>query len=96
MTRPRLELDHGGLDEVLKRTMRGTVSGAAERIAANVRAQGRTTSDGDLLPVEVSDYTTDRAASSVTISHPAGLPMQAKYGVLTQAAAAAGLEVRSR
>jgi hypothetical protein len=38
----------------------------------------------------VHEYTTDRAAASVGV--PAGL--QAKHGVLTRAAHAAGLEVR--
>jgi hypothetical protein len=46
--------------------------------------------------VIVDDYTTDRAASAVTIAPPAGLPLQAKYGSLTKAAGSAGLEVTER
>lgn len=37
----------------------------------------------------------ETAVGIVSIPHPAALPMQAKHGVLTKAAAAAGLEVRS-
>lgn len=46
------------------------------------------------MPVVVDDYVTDRAAASVTIAHPGGLGVQAKYGALTQAAGQAGLTVK--
>lgn len=68
----------------------------AGEVARNVEGQGLVAHDGTPLPVQVDDYTTDRAASSVTITHPAGLAMQAKHGVLTRAASAAGLEVKAR
>jgi hypothetical protein len=79
----------GGLGEVLKSNMRGPVSSAASGVAGNVNLGSVTDAR-----VVVDDYTTDRAASSVTIAHPAGLRLQAKYGSLTRAAASAGLEVR--
>lgn len=46
--------------------------------------------------VKAEDYTTDRAASAVLIKHPIGYGIQAKYGTLTRAAQAAGLQVKAR
>lgn len=56
----------------------------------NAIAQGAANYIGD--EAEFEPYTTDRAAASVRV--PAD--MQAKDGVLTRAAAAAGLEVREK
>lgn len=42
------------------------------------------------VPILFSVHTTDRAAGIVTLAHPAGLALEAKYGYLAQAAAAAG------
>lgn len=94
MARP-VRLDRRGVGAVLKSSgVRREVDALAETVADNVRAQGLTVSDGSELPVTVSSYTTDRAAAAVTITHAAGIAMQAKHGVLTKAAAAAGLEVK--
>ena len=41
-------------------------------------------------------FTTDRAGGTVNIASPAGLALQAKFGILTKAAAAAGMEVRAK
>lgn len=46
--------------------------------------------------VVVDDYTTDRVAGSVTIRDPRAQEWQARDGILTRAAAAAGLEVTTR
>lgn len=90
-------LDSKGIAEILRSEgIASAVDALAEQIAQNVRGQGFTVSSGDPLPVTVDHYTTDRRAASVTINHPAGIGMQAKHGVLTKAAAAAGLEVRAR
>lgn len=84
----KIRLDHKGIAQMLKsQPFAEAVHDLAERVAGNVVV------DAD---VEVRDYTTDRAASSVTIAHPAGLAIQAKHGVLTKAAASVGLEVRSK
>lgn len=77
-----------GLREVLK--MPGTakaVHDAAASIAGNIDP-GR--------DAVVDDYTTDRAASSVTVREPDAKLRQIKDGELTRAAAAAGFEVRER
>lgn len=90
-------LDRSGIAELLKSPeVAAPLKSLGERVAGNVRAQGLTTGDGSALPVEVSSYTTDRAAVSVTITHAAGVAMQAKHGALTKAAAAAGLEVTKK
>jgi hypothetical protein len=96
-----VKLNHAGVAAILKSgEMAALVSGAAEEIANNVRAQGQKVGafeggEGEIdLPVTVTPYTTDRAAASVALAHPAGIAVQAKHGVLTRAAAAAGLDVR--
>ena len=45
------------------------------------------------IPIDAAAQTTDRARAVVALKHPAGMAVQAKYGTLTRAAAAAGLEV---
>jgi hypothetical protein len=85
---------HTDLDALLKDPgIASVINGLAQSVAVNARY---TTSDGETLPVVVDQYTTDRRAASVTIAHPAGLAVQAKHGVLTRAASAAGLEVRAK
>lgn len=95
-----VRLNRAGVAAVLKSaSVAGAVRGKAEEVAANVRAQGIMVegTPGDVaLPVEVTSYITDRAAASVTIAHPSGVAVQAKYGALTKAAAEAGLEVTDR
>lgn len=75
------KLDHKGAEEILKTVPADEIHALAKKVAENA---------GD--PAWVNTYTTDRAAASVTV--PAG--MQAKHGVLTRAASAAGLEVKTR
>lgn len=94
----KIELDHGGIAEILKSAAVGAmVDEAASQVAANVEAQGQMVNGGrDVLPVVLDSYVTDRQARSVTLAHPAGLAVQAKHGTLTRAAADAGLEVTER
>lgn len=88
--------DTAGIAELEKSDgVAAAVKALAVQVAANAESQHRAVSSGQVLPVKVDTYTTDRAAASVTLAHPAGLAMQAKYGVLTKAAAGAGLEVKS-
>lgn len=92
-----IKLDHDGIGEVLKSSgVRGAIDGIAADVAANVKAADTVRRNGVASSVEVASYTTDRAAAAVTIAHPAGVGMQAKHGTLTQAAGAAGLEVKER
>lgn len=89
------KLDHGGIAELLvSAEIAALVAAKAEEVAGNVRAAD--TIQRHAAPVEVEHYVTDRAAAAVVIKHAGARAMQAKYGVLTQAAAAAGLEVHGR
>jgi hypothetical protein len=83
-------LDRGGIARWLKSA---DATKGVNRTAAKVSAETRALTE---LPVTVRTYTTDRAAAAVAIAHPAGMAEQAKHGTLTRAAAAAGLQVRSR
>lgn len=80
--------DSKGLDQILNSTqVAQAVHGLAASVAGNI---------DPALDVVVDDYTTDRAASSVTVREPTAKLMQIRDGLLTRAAAAAGLEVRER
>ena len=79
--------DPAGMDHIIKQQTRGIVNDAAARVAANVHVDAE---------VVVDHYTTDRAAAAVTIRDLRGMLWQARDGVLTRAASAAGLEVRAR
>jgi hypothetical protein len=97
MARLPVRLDSRGLAGVLTSAdMTQAVRETADAVADNVATQGLTAEDGTKVTADVETYTTDRAAAAVTIDGPWGLGMQAKHGVLTKAAAAAGLEVSER
>lgn len=81
------KLDTAGVGEVLKSgEMAAVITGLAQSVAANVAR-------GDVV---VDSYVTDRAAASVTIREPQAMLWQARDGILTKAASAAGLEVTER
>lgn len=82
--------DHPGRAEILRTQFKEETHALAQQIAANVRASHP---DADVV---VDDYMTDRAASSVTIRDVRGRIWQVRDGVLTRAAASAGLEVTER
>jgi len=85
-------IDYKAVGEILKVAMRGPIDALAEQVAANARA------NPDLAgaPITVQHFTTDRAGATVNIASAAGLALQAKHGILTRAAAAAGMEVRAK
>lgn len=83
--------DSPGIAEILKSEgMRAELHKLSGPIAANARSQHP---EADIVE---DDYTTDRAAVSITVRDPLGLLWQARDGLLTRAAAAAGLEVTER
>jgi hypothetical protein len=75
------KVNHAGAEEVLKVLARDVIDDLGRKVAEQA---------GEAAVLRT--YTTDRAAASVSV--PAGL--QAKHGVLTRAASAAGLEVRPK
>ncbi len=80
--------DSKGLDQILNSAqVAQAVHGLAASVAGNIDPS---------LDVVVDDYTTDRAASSVTVREADAKLRQIRDGELTRAAAAAGLEVRER
>lgn len=82
--------DNRGIRSILLTEFKDDTHALAESIASNVRSQKPD------LDVVVDDYTTDRAASSVTVRDVRGMIYQVRDGLLTRAAAAAGLEVTER
>lgn len=82
------KLDRKGGAEVLKQLVADEIHALAQQVAKNAQKDADATNE----VVWVHESVTDRARASVTV--PAGL--QAKDGVLTRAAAAAGLEVRTK
>lgn len=98
----RVQLNPAGIAEALKsEPIKKAVEDAANAIAEGIAAQGLVAESGvdggspDIVGV-VEIEVTDTAHATVTIQHPAGLAMQARHGVLTKAAASAGLEVRAK
>lgn len=99
MAKP-IKLDHAGIAVLLKDPMmQRAINLKTDQVARNVeRANiqvGAVAGSGTIaLPVEVRHEVTDRARGTVTLAHPAGEAVQAKHGLLTKAAAQAGLEVK--
>ncbi len=92
LARSTFRIDRKGVREILNRAeTAAVVREMAEEIADNVRQIV-----GDDVEVVVESYQTDRSAAAVTIADARGMEYQATNGALTRAAAAVGLEVRSR
>lgn len=88
-----VRLDRVGMALMLKQSeVRSEISTIAEAVAATARGNEGVAKHS--AEIKVEDYTTDRAASAVLIKHPIGIGIQAKYGALTQAASAQGLQVK--
>ena len=86
----KFRLNRKGVREILRNQCGPAVDEAANAIAAQVLSRYPD------LPVEANPYTTDRRAAGVTIADAKGLNLQASDGALTRAAAAVGLEVKSK
>ncbi|WP_411102444.1 hypothetical protein [Streptomyces sp. cmx-4-9] len=87
----KFELDSAGVRELLKgQEIRDLIDGYAQQVADNVKALVRSG-----VPVEVRKYTTDRGAATVVVADVRAMAWQARDGILTRAAAHAGLEVKA-
>jgi hypothetical protein len=82
-----VSLDHKGIAAMLKTPAFHAVVNEA---AAAIQSAARELVGG--TPVPMHEYTSDRAAASVSVL----APMQAKHGALTKAAANVGLEVKDK
>jgi len=88
-----INLDFEAIGKILRETCKAPINTIAVKVAANAAA------NPDMLPdatVTVAPFTTDRAIAVVRVNHPAGLALEAKYGILARAAAAEGLEVKAK
>lgn len=87
----KFELDIAGVREVLRgQEVRDLIDGYAQKVADNLKA---VVPSG--VPIEVRKYTTDRGAATVVVADVRGMAWQARGGIVTRAAAAAGLEVKA-
>lgn len=87
-----VRIDVPGIKEILNSPeMTALVTDAGEQVAAATRSQLP-----PRIPVQINPHHTDRSVCTVVIAHPAGNGYQAKYGVLTKGAGAAGLTVRKK
>ncbi|WGH20045.1 hypothetical protein [Gordonia phage Tarzan] len=90
----KFRLNRRGAAAVLKSAgVAAAINTAAHAIADKIRTD--LASEGN-VEVVVDEYTTDRRAAGVTIRSSRGLEFQATRGSITRAAAAVGLEVKSR
>lgn len=93
----KFTIDHGGVQALLKsEELHSFINGKVDEVASSLEGevQAKTNFGRDEQEVRIgsSHYTTDRAAGSVTLMHPAGVALEAKYGHLKKAAEAAGFE----
>lgn len=100
MPRVKVTLNHGAIAALLQGgEIAAATAAATEAVAANARGSAVEVVGvpGDVaIPVESQMVTTDRAHGIVTLAHPSGQAVQAKHGLLTKAAGAAGLEVNAK
>lgn len=83
-----VRLDYKGIGEVMRSAaIQGVMAEAANALAQELGARG-------VDKVYVDTYTTDRGAASVTIPDYKAEGAEAKYGLLSEAARAIGLEVK--
>jgi hypothetical protein len=88
----KVRLDSPGILEMLQsEDVALAVEELAETVASSIDETAR---NGDPIPVRTGSFTSDRAGASVTLAHPAGIGLEAKYGTLSTAARAAGLDVK--
>lgn len=94
----RVTLNHAGMRELLTSPgVTALVAGRAASVAASIGPE-YVTSEGHVVPIlnGVIPGRTQRAGAAVTLAHPAGLAIEGKHGVLAQACAENGLELKER
>ncbi|GAA2230231.1 hypothetical protein N1031_06925 [Herbiconiux moechotypicola] len=91
----KVRIDSAGAREILKWASLGSLTvDVAQKIADSAE---HTTSRGVEMPIEVYERdVTDRVGANVVIAHPAGMAVEAKYGILARAATDAGIEMKAR
>lgn len=90
----KIRLDRKGIREVLNDTVAEHTRAVAEQVAQNLAIPDKYgIADDDIV---VRRYRTDRTAYAIDVKHNAAKRAQIKDGILTRAAAQAGLEVKAR
>lgn len=89
--KPKIVLDPKVVMPLLQAHVADDVEKAGEAVADNLRA--KLPAD---VPVKVTSFVNEsgRPVTMVTITHPSGMPRQARDGVMTRAAAETGLDIR--
>jgi hypothetical protein len=90
--------DSAGMEEFLTTSpeLIAFMTELTTEVAASL--EGRVTAKTDYgtgttdVPIASAMHTTDRIAGVVSLMHPAGIPLEAKYGYLASAAESAGFE----
>lgn len=89
-------IDRAGIGRIAKSAeVRKALHAYADSTADAAKAATEAVVDGEVT-VDVDDYTTDRAAVGITITHPGAIGAQMKHGVLTRAASGQGLDVNEQ
>ena len=86
-----ITLNFKEIGRILREDMKPIVEKTANEIAARVYLGNVEDAQVSVLMSE-----TDRAHANITIIHPAGIAIEAKYGSLRRASASMGLEVHSK
>lgn len=90
----RVKLDRKGIGALLKTGgIPNTINRTARGIAASITLPSDSPDDAEVV---VEPYVTDRGAAAVVVKHPKALGLEAKYGLLSRAAASAGFTVRRK
>ena len=81
--------------------LRRVVLNRADEVARAISNQGLVASSAGKdssaqIVAKVEEQVTDRVRGVVVVNHPAARAMQARHGMFTKAASAAGLKVKSR
>lgn len=88
----RIRLDHRGMGAMLRSAeVAEVIAAEADKVQEVAEAHPSIVRHG--MPVEHGAYATDRAAEGVTITHAGGVAVEAKHGVLADAARSVGLDV---
>ena len=88
-----IHLDYEAIGKILRVTCKPQINALARKVADRAKADPNTPDDAT---TSVHPWTTDRAIAVVGLNHPEARALQAKYGILTRAAAAEGLEVKAK
>lgn len=93
----RLRLDHKGMKEMLKSDpVTRVIYAATQEVVANAESNMSSAVPDLDFEVNALNFITDRTSYVIQVKHPRAIHFEGKYGILTRAAASAGLEVKEK